>query len=312
MLKVTLRNLWSHKRRLLSTTVSILLGVAFMAGTFVLTDTLDKGFDDLFSTRSEGVDAEVRGPVLFESDFGDTARARFDASVVETVRAVDGVDNAAGYVFSPILGTVLGKDGDSLGGAGPPTILSNFIEDPELNAFQLVEGDAPTAADEVVLDRAAADDGNYEIGDEVAILTPTRTTYRLVGIMAFGEADSAGGTVQAQFLTEEAQRIFGAPGQFDTVLARSDEVSPQDLVTSIEDAVPADLEVVTGEQAAEEMADDVTAGLRVLPPDPARVRRHRAAGGDVHHLQHLQHPGCPTLHARWRCSARSERADARC
>ncbi len=109
-----------------------------------------------------------------------------------------------------------------------------------------------------MLDRAAADDGGYEVGDEVVVLTPTRTTYRLVGIMAFGEADSAGGTVQAQFLTEEAQRIFGAPGQFDTVLARSDEVSPQDLVTSIEDAVPADLEVVTGEQAAEEMADDVT------------------------------------------------------
>ncbi len=142
MFKVTIRNLWSHKRRLLSTTISIVLGVAFMAGTFVLTDTLDKGFDDLFSTVNEGVDAEVRGPVLFESDFGGAQRSRFDESVVETVRGVDGVDNAAGYVFS-FLGTVLDKEGDSLGGAGPPTILSNFEEDPELNAFQLVEGDAP-------------------------------------------------------------------------------------------------------------------------------------------------------------------------
>ncbi len=86
-------------------------------------------------------------------------------------------------------------------------------------------------------------------------------TYQLVGVMAFGEADSAAGTVQAQFLTEEAQRIAGAEGQFDTVRARSDQVSPEELVTRINDAVPADLEVVTGEQAAAELADDVTEGF---------------------------------------------------
>ena len=260
MFRVTIRNLWAHKRRLLSTTISIVLGVAFMAGTFVLTDTLDEGFDDLFSTVNEGVDAEVRGPVLFESDFGGTQRGRFDESVVETVRGVDGVDNAAGYVFS-FLGTVLDKEGDSLGGSGPPTILSNFNEDPDLNAFQLVEGDAPTGADEVVLDRAATEDGDYEIGDEVAILTPTRKPYRLVGVMAFGEADSAAGTVQAQFSLDEAQRIAGAEGQFDTVLARSDQIPPEELVPLVESAMPGDLEVVTGEQAAKEMADSVTEGF---------------------------------------------------
>ncbi|MGE3620068.1 MAG: hypothetical protein AB7L84_06355, partial [Acidimicrobiia bacterium] len=98
MLKVTFRNIWSHKRRLLSTAASILLGVAFMAGTLVLTDTLDRAFTDLFADVNQGVDAEVRGPTLFESQFSGTLRDRFDESVVDAVAEVEGVDQAAGQV----------------------------------------------------------------------------------------------------------------------------------------------------------------------------------------------------------------------
>src|SRR3546814_3881248 len=68
MLRVTLRNIWAHKRRLVSTIVAILLGVAFMSGTLVLTDTLDRSFDEIFQTSSKGIDAEVRGEELFRSE----------------------------------------------------------------------------------------------------------------------------------------------------------------------------------------------------------------------------------------------------
>ena len=54
MLRVTLRSFWEHKRRLVSTVIAIVLGVAFMAGTLVLTDTLDKVFDDLFADEPTG------------------------------------------------------------------------------------------------------------------------------------------------------------------------------------------------------------------------------------------------------------------
>src|SRR5690606_506294 len=71
MLRVTLRSLWSHKRRLISTVVAVLLGVAFMAGTFVLTDTIDRSFDDVFADVNESLDAQVQGETLFDSPFGD-------------------------------------------------------------------------------------------------------------------------------------------------------------------------------------------------------------------------------------------------
>ena len=70
MLRLTRRSLWEHKRRLVSTIVAIVLGVGFMAGTFVLSDTMDQRFDDLFATANEEVDAQVQGKVLFSDPFG--------------------------------------------------------------------------------------------------------------------------------------------------------------------------------------------------------------------------------------------------
>ena len=92
MFRITLRSLWDHKRRLISTLVAIVLGVAFMAGTFVLSDTMDQTFDDLFAESFAKVDAEVQGKVLFDNPFGGgDARAAFGEDVLDDVRAVDGV-----------------------------------------------------------------------------------------------------------------------------------------------------------------------------------------------------------------------------
>jgi putative ABC transport system permease protein len=87
MLRVTLRSFWEHKRRLISTIVAIVLGVAFMAGTFVLSDTLDKVFDDLFAESSEEIDTLVQGEVLFSDPFAGDQRALLDPGLVDTVAA---------------------------------------------------------------------------------------------------------------------------------------------------------------------------------------------------------------------------------
>ena len=96
MRRVTLRSLWEHKRRLVSTVLAILLGVAFMSGTFVLADTLDKVFDDLFADVNEGLDARVEGEVLFSSSFGGDQRARLDEGLVDSVADVEGVVSRRG------------------------------------------------------------------------------------------------------------------------------------------------------------------------------------------------------------------------
>jgi putative ABC transport system permease protein len=97
MFHATLKNLSARKLRLLMTSIAVLLGVAFMAGTLVLTDTIGKTFDDLFVDVNKGTNAFVRGETAFGSDIGDQ-RARLDASLVEEVNAVDGVQHAEGSI----------------------------------------------------------------------------------------------------------------------------------------------------------------------------------------------------------------------
>src|ERR1700712_2787982 len=96
MFKTTFRGLWSHKRRLISTVIAIVLGVAFMAGTLVLTSTINKIFDDLFSNVNQNTDAVIRGDVLFKDQQSGTVRAKLPESLVPKVKAVPGVANAAG------------------------------------------------------------------------------------------------------------------------------------------------------------------------------------------------------------------------
>ena len=175
MVRHTLRSLWSHKRRLISTCVAVILGVAFMAGTLVLTSTVNRVFDDLFGNLGGKVDAVVRGKVLFEADFGGAQRAPLDDTLVDKVRAVDGVANAEGSIDSVLL-TLLDHGGEPMGGGfGPPTIVGTWDPDPELNSYEVDQGRAPERAGEVIIDRAGARNGDFEIGDQVRIITPKGT-----------------------------------------------------------------------------------------------------------------------------------------
>lgn len=264
MFRNTIRSLWSHKRRLISTCVAVILGVAFMSGTLVLNGTIGKIFDDLFADLGRGVDAQVRGPELFESQTGGgTQRTLLDDSVTQKVAAVPGVAAAEGSILSEQL-TVLDKKGDPMGGNGPPTLVGSWDTDKKLSSFQVASGRAPTAPGEVIIDRAGADKGEFEIGDKVEIITPKgREKLELVGISKFGEADSAGGSIFVGATLPEAQRLSGEPGKLDTVSARAEEgVSPEQLVRNLEKAnVAENADVVTGKQASEEMASDVKSGF---------------------------------------------------
>ncbi len=262
MLRTTLRSLREHKRRLISTVVAVLLGVAFMTGTLVLGDTLDSSFDSLFSDINESVDAEVRGPELFDTGFGQI-RGPLDAAVVDDVAGVDGVAAAAGSISSSG-GRVLGADGEPVGVAnGPPTILANWIDDEALGGVELTAGRGPTADDEMALNLGAADDGDLSVGDTVDLASNEgRESFTLVGTFTIAGRESAGGTVFAAFTTETAQRLAGLPDQFQVVTARADgDIAQEELVDRIGPVLPDGAEVVTGEEAAQELADAISGGL---------------------------------------------------
>ena len=269
MLRITLKSLWDHKRRLVSTLVAIVLGVAFMAGTFVLTDTLDQTFDDLFAENFAKVDAEVQGKVLFDNPFGGgDARAAFDQDVLDDVRAVDGVAEAEPFVIVVGFGggnRVLDKEGDPIGATqGPPTLIESWYGNDELSPYVLKDGRGPEADREMALNTAAAEEGPYSVGDTVDVLTQFGVEqYELVGIVNFGTAKSSAGAVSAEFTLAEAQRLAGTPGQLNQVVAKAEDgVSQQELVDRIKPELPADVEVITGVEAGKQLSTDVQSGFQ--------------------------------------------------
>jgi len=268
MLKVTLRSFWEHKRRLISTIVAIVLGVAFMSGTFVLTDTLDQVFDDLFAEANDEVDTQVQGEVLFSDPFQGDQRALIDPEVVERVAAVDGVESAVPFVTTIGFGStnrVLGTDGDPVGAAqGPPTLFESWVDDPSISPYEVADGRGPEADDEIALNVAAIDDGGFELGDQVTVVTQFgRQEYTLVGAITFGTAQSSAGAVSAEFTLAETQRLAGTEGRVQAVLARGDgDISEAELTARIAEVLPEGVEAITGEDAAAQLSESVQTGFR--------------------------------------------------
>ena len=216
MFRATLKSIAAHKRRVLSTAMAVLLGVAFLSGTLVLGDTMRGGFADTFAEANAGTDALVRSATeVGEGEFSE--RGLLAQATLDQVRAVPGVATAEPLVDAT--GQIVGADGDPLGGNGPPTFAAAWIDDPGLNPWEVAEGRAPEADDEVVIDRQAAEDGDLAVGDTITIRTPAPVEAELVGIATFGDADGMGGPTYAAFTTAFAQRtLLAEPGQVTGVV----------------------------------------------------------------------------------------------
>jgi putative ABC transport system permease protein len=267
MLRVTLRSFWAHKRRLVSTVVAIVLGVAFMAGTFVLSDTLDKVFDDLFAEANDEVDTHVQGEILFSDPFMGDQRSLLDADLVDEIAAVEGVEVAAPFVTTVGFGSsnrVLDTEGDPVGASqGPPTLFESWVDLPELSPYVVQEGRGPEADDEIALNVAAIEDGGFELGDQVTVVNQFgQEQYTLVGSITFGSAKSSAGTVSAEFTLTEAQRLAGTDGKIQNVFARgADGISEEELTRRIAAVVPDGAEAITATEAAAQLSDSVQAGF---------------------------------------------------
>jgi putative ABC transport system permease protein len=263
VIHTTIAGLRARKLRVLTSSIAVLLGVAFMAGSLVLTDTIAKTFDDLFADVSAGTDAYVRGTASIESEMGDDSRARIAAPLVGKVAAVDGVAVAEGVVQGYT--QIVGADGKALGnpGQGAPTFGGNWSATDDLNPFDIVDGRAPRAADEVVIDKLSADKGHLAVGDRTTVLVKTGAEPVVVsGIAKFGDLDSPGGASFALFTDATAQRMITAPGSYTGVsVVAEDGVSQAEVRDRIAPILPDDAEVVTGAALTAENQGDIESGL---------------------------------------------------
>jgi putative ABC transport system permease protein len=267
MFKVTVKGLLGHKARLVSTSIAIILGVAFMAGTLVLTDTVGKTFNDLFSDIYRDTDAVVRSSQTIDSQAGGGGgfqqRANVPETLLPTVRSAPGVAAADGNVSG--YAQFVDKQGKAIGdpGRGAPTFGGNWGTVPQLNPYHLVTGGPPTQADQVVMDKSSADKAGYVLNDQVKVLTQSGSSeFTLVGIAKFGDSDNSLGATSAFFTTEEAQKLVGKPGEYNEIgVVAADGVSQQQLADNIRPVLPGGDEVLTGAAYTKEVQDQLAKGL---------------------------------------------------
>jgi len=257
MIGIGLKSTWGRRRRLLSTTFAVVLGVAFLVGTLVLGDTLGANFDRLFTEVTASTDVVVRNATVVQDSGGPDAGGPIPESMVDVVRDVDGVAVAEAQVLG--YGSLLGRDGEPIGGNGPPRQAGSWITDPELNPYQLVEGRAPDADDEVVVNRGAAQAGGLAMGDTAELQTPEPVEVTIVGIATFGGTDGLGQTTFAGFTLEGAQRnVTKQPNLVTTVMVRAEPgVAQEELRERIDRVLPNGVEAITGDQLTDERIDDI-------------------------------------------------------
>ncbi len=260
MWRITWKGMWSHKRRLLGTTMAVLLGVAFLTTSLAIGSTMTAGFDDLFSEANAGTDVVVRNATVIGSGDGLT-RGNLDAELADRIDAIDGVASAVSIIEGS--GRIVASDGTPIGGGGPPTTAANWAGDSPVNPWQLAEGRTPSdvAAGqpyEVVIDRASATTGNLQVGDETVVQMPQPVDVTIVGLATFGGADSSGPTTYTAFTERAAAELVGRPGEVSAIrIAADDGVSQDELRDVIADALPDNAEALTGAELTDEMMAEI-------------------------------------------------------
>lgn len=260
MLRATMKGLLAHKFRLALTAVAVVLGVAFVAGTLVLTDTIAKAFDDVFATAQEGVDVEVRAEASEIGGVGEE-RERIPEELLQDVQRVVGVSRVEGAVTG--FAQIVDENGEAVSTTGAPTFGVSWPLYEGFSSLSIREGRPPHTAGEVVIDAATAQKHGFAIGDRVTVLFEgPQEEFEVVGIAGFGDADNLAGATMAGFDLATAQRVLGAEGRFDSIFVAADEgVRAADLQDRISEVLPQGVEAQTGAAVAAEQADAIKEAL---------------------------------------------------
>jgi putative ABC transport system permease protein len=261
MWNATVKGLLSHKLRLALTALAIVLGVSFVSGTYVLTDTMNATFTQLFQDTTKGIDVVVQTKQTFGGQQGDT-RDPVPESLLQQIKRVEGVKIAEGSVNG--FAQFIGKNGKAVTTGGAPTLGVSAGESPDLNsAFKLRSGRVPSGPNEVAVDARTASKQGFKVGDQVKVLSqgPAKT-YTVSGIVGFGNADNLAGATLAVFDLKTAQQVLDSQGKFNEIdVVGQSGVTPAQLRDRIAAAVPSKYESITGADQAQRSAKEIQDGL---------------------------------------------------
>ena len=272
--KLTVKQLAANKMRLLATSFAVILGVAFLSGTLILTDTIRGTFDSLLAKADKGTDAYIRAASPLERGYGESSRP-INAELLDTVRSIDGVDQASVEVSG--YAQILDHGGKAVGTAQTGVLGMNWVTVPALNPFTIVSGRAPmhskakwwqfapwwltssTEPIEIAIDKHSAEVAKLDVGDRTTVLTagdPHEAT--VVGITRFGEVDTPGGLSVVLFDDVTAEAVLNKPGQVDAIAVTArDGVDQDTLVARLAPVVGTGTEVIAGAVLTAEHQNDI-------------------------------------------------------
>jgi putative ABC transport system permease protein len=260
VLKVALRGLAARKRRALTLVVAVFLGVGLTAGGYVLTDTINASFEDIFDASFEGTDVAVTPHEVVSQD--DQQPPPFPAELLDRVKRVDGVEKAEGGVST--LGRIVDEAGDTIGSQFAPNFINSVQSEP-FNSLIYDDGHRPETARELGIDKTTAERGDLEVGDTVGVIGDQEVErYRISGIARLGETDF-GGASAVELIPSEAARITNRRDEFDIIsVAAAEGVPPEGLRDRIREVLPRTVDVRTGDQSAAEETDEIKDDLQFL------------------------------------------------
>ena len=261
MFRTALRNVLAHKARLLMTVLAVMLGVAFVSGTLVFTDTLGNAYRNQSAKSYD----DVAVAVTTYGGQGDGKKSGVDTATLEKIRSLDGVSEATGRVSG--FAGVADQDGKLIGNGWSNTG-ANYSpgKSGKDAAYTFTDGSGPVKNDQIALDKDSAAKGKYKVGDTVRVATngPVKE-YTLAGVFTTEDgAVNAGGSL-VLFDTAVAQKLYLQPGYFqDVTIAAEPGASDAKLLDAVQPLLPKDSEAQTGSELADKQAKDIESGLRDL------------------------------------------------
>src|SRR6478736_7117956 len=216
MMAVALKGLLGRKLRTLLTALAIILGVAMISGTYVLTDSITAAFTNIVDDSFTNADAVISGKVAFKNDDSNTGEGvvpAFPASVLTKVKQLPDVAAASGEVGDEA--KLLGHDGKviSTGGGGSMGSSIDPANDARFTPLKLVSGQWPVGGGQIAIDKHTADTKHFGVGDTIGVAANQGTRrFEITGIAKYADSASIGAATIAIFDVPTAQRLFSKVG----------------------------------------------------------------------------------------------------
>jgi putative ABC transport system permease protein len=266
MMAVALRGLLGRKLRALLTGFAIVLGVAMVSGSFILTDTISRSFDKIFGESYASSDVVVSSKPAVGGGENDSASSPgFSENVLAEISDLPDVEAAVPSIEDSA--TLIGTKGKPL--ASPDNSIAIGVapdSDQRFNPLVLLDGAWPDGPTQIAVDTATAKDEGFEVGDTVGAIAegPVRR-YEITGIVRFGSTESLGGATIAVFDVPTAQRLFDKEGRLDIIrVAGKDDATPAELVKEIRPLLPVTAEVKSATAQAKDDSSDVKSGVNII------------------------------------------------